>query len=160
MEKGNPMRFKNLCALFLFLIGAVYFICPVQCTAIGEVDSHTASNRASIYQRHLTAPQSTVEATESTCCTREDQSSPTHDSREEREQHCCFDRWESLGDSEPQPSSQIQKGTNSSVLLVPTTPRLSSNSIFLIAVLQRSLTPYTDPPPAPCSPRAPPFFLA
>ena len=153
------MRFKNLCALFLLLIASVYFICPVQCAAIGEADGHAASNTASIYQQHLTAPQPTAEVTESTCCTREDQSSPTHDGREEREQHCCFNRWESLGDSEPQPSSQIQKSTNSSVLLVPTTPRLSSNSVFLTAVLQRSLNPYTDTPTPPCSPRAPPFFL-
>ena len=154
------MKFKNLCALFLFLIGAIYFICPVQCTAIGEVNGHTASNTASIYQRHLTAPQSTVEATRSTCCSSEDQSVPTHDGREEREQHCCFDRWESVGDSEPQPTSQIQKGTYSAVLLVPTTPRISSGSVFLTALFQLSRNPYTDPPPSSCAPRAPPFFLA
>lgn len=154
------MRFKNLCAFFVLLIGSVYFICPVQCVAIGEVDGHAASNTASIYQRYLTASQSTVEATGSTCCSREDQSAPTHDSREKREQHCCFNRWEALEDSEPQSTSQIQKGTYSSVLLVPTTPRISSSSVFLTALLQLSLNPYTDPPPPPCSPRAPPFFLA
>ena len=154
------MRFKNLCALFLLLIGSVYFICPIQCAAIGEVDGHAASNTTSLYQLHLTAPQSAGEATGSTCCSREDQSASTNDSREEREQHCCFNRWEALGDSEPQPTSQIQKGTYSFVLLVLTTPRISSNSIFLTALLQLALNPYTDPPPPPCSPRAPPFFLA
>ena len=160
MEKGNPMRLKNLCALFLLLIGSVYFICPVQCAAVGEVDGHAASDTTSLYQLHLTAPQSADEATGSTCCSREDQPAPTHDSREEREQHCCFNRWEALGDSEPQSTSQIQNGTYSSVLLVPTTPKISSSSVFLTALLQLSLNPYTNPPPPSCSPRAPPFFLA
>ena len=160
MEKSNPMKFKNLCAFFLLLIASVYFICPVQCAAIGEVDGHAASNTPSIYQRYLTAPQSTADATESTCCSSEDRSAPTHGSREDRGQHCCFNRWESLEDSEPQPSSQIQKGTYSSAFLVPTRPRISSSSVFLTALLQLSLNPYTDPPPPPCSPRAPPFFLA
>ena len=153
------MKFKNLCALFLLSIASVYFICPVQCTAIREVDGHTPSDTTSIYQRHLSAPQTTLETTQSTCCSTDDES-PTHENREEREQHCCFNRWESLGDSEPQLSTQVQKDTFSSVVLVPATPKVCSIFGSATAHLQLSYNPYTVPLTPQRSPRAPPFSLA
>ena len=159
MEKGNPMRLKNLCALFLLLMGSVYFICPVQCAAVEEVDGHAASNTASIYQRYLTEPQSTIEDTESTCCSNEGESADTHESREQKGQHCCFTRWESLGDSEPQLPSQIQKTTYLFVVLVPATSRICSISLFLTGHLQVAYSPYTNPSISQQLPRAPPFIL-
>lgn len=158
--KGDPMKFKNLCAVFLLSIASVYFICPVQCAAIGEVNGHAAADTGTLHQRYLTESESTVNEPESTCCSTKDQSIPTHENREEREQHCCFNRWESLGDSEPQLPSPIQKATFSSVLLVPVTPKISSILVSFNAHLQLSYNPYTDPPPPQRSPRAPPFFLA
>ena len=147
------MRFKNFCAVFLLSIASVYFVCPVQCAAIGEADTGI------LHQRDLTDSESRVNEPESSCCNTKDQSVPTHENREERGQHCCFNRWESLGDSEPQLSSPIQKATFSSVLLVPVTPRISSISVSFNAHLQHSYNPYTDPPPPQQSPRAPPFLL-
>lgn len=152
------MKFKNFCAVFLLSIASVYFICPVQCVAIGEGDA--ASDTGTLHQHYLTASESAVDETEPTCCSTKDQSVPTHENREERAQHCCFTRWESLGDSEPQLSAPIQKATFSSVLLVPVTPRISSISVSFNTHLQLSYNPYTDPPPPQRSPRAPPFFLA
>ena len=154
------MKFKNLCALFLLSIASVYFICPVQCAAIGEADGHATSDKASIYQRHLTEPQSTDETNQSTCCDAEDQPTPPHERQEEGEGHCCFNRWESLGASEPQLSSQIQKDTFSFVVLIPATPRISSDSVSFTAHLQLSYKPHTDFPIPQLSPRAPPFTLA
>ena len=154
------MKFKNFCAVFLLSIASVYFICPVQCAAIGEEDGHAAADTGTLHQRYLTESEGTVDEPESTCCNTKDQSVPTHENREEREQHCCFNRWESLGDSEPQLSSPIQKATFSSVLLVPVVPRISSIFVSFNARLQLSYNPYTDPPTPQRSPRAPPFFLA
>lgn len=154
------MKFKNFCTVFLLSIASVYFICPVQCAAIGEGDGHAAADTGTLHQRYLTESESTVDGPDSSCCNTKDQSVPTHENREEREQHCCFNRWESLGDSEPQLSSPIQKATFSSVLLVPVIPRISSISVSFNARLQLSYNPYTDPPTPQRSPRAPPFFLA
>ena len=154
------MNFKNFCALFLLSIASVYFICPVQCAAIGEVDGHTPADTTSIYQQHLSEPKTTLEATQSTCCSAEDGSTSTRENREEREQHCCFTRWESLGDSEPQLSTQVQKDTFSSVVLVPATPKVCSIAGSATAYLQLPYNPYTVPLTPQRSPRAPPFSLS
>jgi hypothetical protein len=154
------MKFKNLCALFLLSIASVYFICPVQCVAIGEVDEHTPADTTSIYQRHLSEPPSTVEATQSTCCGTEEESTPAHESQEESEPHCCFNRWESLRDSEPQLSTQVQKDTFSSVVLVPATPKVCSIAGSATAHLQLPYNPYTVLLTPQQSPRAPPFSLS
>lgn len=154
------MKFKNFCALFLLSIASVYFICPVQCAAIGEADGCTPSDTTSIYQRHPSDPPTTLEAAQSTCCSSEDESTSTHENREESGQHCCFNQWESLGDSEPQFSTQVQKNTFSSVVLFPATPKVCSISGSATAHLQLSYNPYTVPLTPQRSPRAPPFSLA
>lgn len=154
------MKFKNLCALFLLSIASVYFICPVQCAAIRDAGENTAADGALIHQRHLTTSHAVDENSQLTCCDDKDHPIPSHENREEGEGHCCFDRWESLGTSEPQLVSQIQKDTFSSVVLIPTTAKISSASVSFTAYLQLPHKPYTDPPISQLSPRAPPFSRA
>ena len=154
------MKFKNLCALFLLSIASVYLICPVQCEVIREAGETTPSDQISIHQRHLTRTQTADETNQSTCCNTENQPTPPYEKRENKEGHCCFDRWESLGTSEPQLASQIQKDTFSFVVLIPSTPKISSESATFTFHFQFSYTPYTDSPIPQLSPRAPPFSLA
>ena len=154
------MKFKNLCAFFLLSLASVYFICPVQCAAIQEASENTASDKVSSHHQHRTGSQAVDETNQSTCCQSDNQPSPPHERQEEEGGHCCFNQWESLGASEPQLASQIQKDTFSSVVLIPTTPRISSDSVSFTAYLQLPHKPYTDPPLPQLSPRAPPFSLA
>ena len=154
------MKFKNLVALLLLSLASVYFICPVQCAAIREAGGDTVSDKISGHQQHRIGSQ-TIDAThQATCCQAENQPTPSHERPEEEEGHCCLIQWESLGSSEPQLAAQIQKGTLSFVLLVPTTPSISSISVSFTAHLQFSYNPYTDLPIPQLSPRAPPFSRA
>ena len=154
------MKFKNLGALFLLSLASVYFICPVQCAAIQEVGENSASYKASTHHVTRIGSQTTDEMNQSTCCQSENQPSTPHERQEEEEGHCCFNQWESLGASEPQLALQIQKNTLFSVVLIPTTPNISFDSVSFTAYLQPTHNPYTDPPIPQLSPRAPPFFLA
>ena len=155
------MKFKNLCALFLLSLASVYFICPIQCTAIQETGENTASDTVMGHQQHRMGSQAAGEVNQSACCQSENQPTPTHESHGEGEGHCCFNQWESLGASEPQFASQIQNDTTfSCVVLIPTTPRISSDSASFTAYLQRPHKLHTDPLIPQLSPRAPPFFLA
>lgn len=154
------MKFKNLCALFLLSLASVYFICPVQCAAIQGTGENTASDKVSSHHLHRIGSQTVDETNKSTCCQSENQPSPPHERQEEGGGHCCFNQWESLGASEPQLASQIQKDTFSSVVLIPTRPRISSDSVSFTAYLQLPHKPYIDPLIPQLSPRAPPFSLA
>ena len=154
------MKFKNLGALFLLSLASVYFICPVQCAAIQEAGENTASDQVSSHHQHRIGSQTVDETNHSVCCQSGNQLSPPHERQEEEEGHCCFNQWESLGASEPQLASQIQKDTFLSVVLIPATPKISSYSVSFTAYLQLPHKPYTDPPIPQCAPRAPPFFLA
>ena len=154
------MKFKNLGALFLLSLASVYFICPVQCAAIQEAGENTTSDKVSTHHQHRIGSQAVDEMNHSACCQSGNQLSPPHERQEEEEGHCCFNQWESLGASEPQLASQIQKDTFLSVVLIPATPKISSYSVSFTAYLQLPHNPYTDPPIPQCAPRAPPFFLA
>ncbi len=154
------MKFKNLCALFLLSIASVYFICPIQCAAIRETSESATSDQISIHQQHLTGTQTTDETNQSTCCQPENQPPSSHEHQGDEGGHCCFSRWESLGASEPQLVSQIQRDKFSFVLLIPATPKISSGSVPFTTYLYFPYTPYTDPPTLQFSPRAPPFLLA
>ena len=154
------MKFKNLGALFLLSLASVYFICPVQCAAIQEAGENTTSDKVSTHHQHRIGSQAVDEMNHSVCCQSGNQLSPPHERQEEEEGHCCFNQWESLGASEPQLASQIQKDTFLSVVLIPATPKISSYSVSFTAYLQLPHNPYTDPPIPQCAPRAPPFFLA
>lgn len=154
------MKMKNLCALFLLSLASIYFICPVQCATIPEVDAHTGSDTVSVHQQHRIGSQTVDGTNSSACCQSENQPSPPHERQEEEGGHCCFNQWESLGASEPQLASQIQKDTFSSVVLIPTTPRISSDSVFWSTSLQLPYKSYTDSSILQLSPRAPPFFFA
>ncbi len=154
------MKFKNLGVLFLLSIASVYFICPVQCAAIREAGEDTTADKFLGHQQCLVGSQTTDETNQSTCCQPENQPTPFHEHQEDKEGHCCFSRWESLGTSEPQFVSQIQKKTFSFILLIPTTPKISSGTVSFAAHLQLPYNPYTTPPIPRLSPRAPPFSLA
>ena len=154
------MKFKNLGALFLLSLTSIYFICPVQCTAIAEPDGDTASIKVSTHQHHRIDSQ-TVDGTNlSACCNSENQPTLPRQNPADEEGHCCLNQWESLGTSEPQLPAQIHKDTFSVVVLIPTTPKLCSRAISFTFDFQHSYNPYTDPPILQLSPRAPPFFLA
>ena len=153
------MKYKNLYTLFLLSIASVYFICPVQCTVLGETGENATSDKVSSHQQHRIDSHTTDDTSQSTCCNTENQPSPSHDSQEEGEGHCCFSRWESLGASEPQLVSQIEKDKFSFVILIPVTPKISSSSVSFNPHLQLPYNPYTDPPTSQLSPRAPPFPL-
>ena len=159
MKSDSPMRFKNLCALFLLPIASVYFICPVLCAAIHGTDEDTIFDKPSNHQQHPIRSQTADEPHQSTCCDARNQPTPSHENQEEGEGHCCFNRWESLGTSEPQVVSQIQKVTFSFIVLIPAAPRISSGFVSFTSHQQLSYSPYTDPPTPQLSPRAPPFFL-
>ena len=154
------MKFKNLCALFLLSLASVYFICPVQCAVIQEAGKNAASDEVSSHHLHRIGSQAVDQTNRSTCCESENQPALPHERQEEEEGYCCFNQWESLGTSEPQLASQIQKDTFLSVVLIPTTSRVSFNSTSFTAYLQLPYNPHTDPPIPQFSPRAPPFFLA
>ena len=154
------MKFKNLCALFLLSLASIYFICPVQCAAIPEVEAHTGSDTVSIYQQHRIGSRTVDETNSSACCQSENELPVPHENQGDEAGHCCLNQWDSLGSSEPQFASQIQKDTFSFVVLIPATPKLSSYSVSFTASLQLPHKPYTDPPIPQCAPRAPPFFLA
>ena len=83
-----------------------------------------------------------------------------HNNHGDEEGHCCLNQWESLGASEPQLASQIQKDTFSFVVLIATTPKISAYSVSFTAYLQLLHKPYTDPPILQFAPRAPPFSHA
>ncbi len=153
------MTFKNLCALFLLSLASVYFICPVQCAAIQEAGENADSDEVSSHHQHRIDSQAADETNQSTCCESENQPTLPHERQEEEEGYCCFNQWESLGTSEPQLASQIQKDTFLSVVLIPKTPRVSFDSVSFTAYLQLPHDPRTDPPLLQLSPRAPPFFL-
>ena len=153
------MKFKNLGALFLLSLGSIYFICPVQCTAGPEAGGHAASINVSSHQQHRIGSQ-TVDGTNSTaCCDSESQPTPPRQNHRAEQGHCCLNQWESLGTSEPQLPSQIQKDTFSIVVLIPTTPKICSGAISFALEFQPSYNPYTDPSIPQRSPRAPPFSL-
>ena len=154
------MKFKTFCALFLLSLASVYLICPIQCTAIQETGENTGSDKISTHHQHRIGSQAVDEMSQSMCCQSGNQPSPPHERQEEEEGHCCFSQWESLGSSEPQLASQIQKDTFPLVLLIPATPKISSYSVSFTAYLQLPHKSYTDPPIPQCAPRAPPFFLA
>ena len=154
------MKFKNLGALFLLSLASIYFICPVQCTAIPEAGADTASDTVSIHQQHRIDPQTVDETNTPSCCQPENEPPISHENHREEEGHCCLNQWESLGTSEPQLPSQIQKDTFVVVFLIPTTPRISSDFVFFATDLQLPYKPHTDPYLPQLSPRAPPFFLA
>lgn len=154
------MKFKNLGALFLLALVSIYFICPVQCAAIQEAGENTAVNKASSHHQHRIGSHTVDEVNQSPCCQSENQPAPPHERQEEEEGHCCFNQWESLGASEPQLALQIQRDTFLSVVLIPATLSISSDSVSFTAYLQPTHKPYTDPPVPQFSPRAPPFFLA
>ena len=153
------MKFKNLCALFLLLIASVYFICPVQCSALRETDENATSDTVSSHQQHQTGSQTTDDTNQSTRCHAENQSSLSHDNQEDGAGHCCLNQWEWLGESESQLVSQIQKDKFSFVVLIPATSKISSGSVSFTAHLQLPYNPYADPPIPQFSPRAPPFPL-
>lgn len=154
------MKFKNLGALFLLSLAAVYFICPVQCAAIQGTGEDTASDKVRRHQQHQIGSQNVAETSQSACCQSENQPTSRHEDHGAEEGHCCFNQWESLGASEPQLASQIQKDTFAFVVLIPTTPKNSSCSISFIPHFQHSYNLYTDPPRSQLSSRAPPFSLA
>ena len=154
------MKFKNLGALFLLSLVSIYFICPVRCTAIPEAGGDTASIKVSSHQQHQIGSQTVDETNPAACCDSENRPTPPRQNHEDEEGHCCLNQWESLGTSEPQLPSQIQKDTFAVVLLIPTTPRISSDLVSFTVYLQLSHKPHTDPPIPQLSPRAPPFFLA
>lgn len=154
------MKFKNLGALFLLSLVSIYFICPVQCAAIQGAGENTISDRASSHYQHWIASQTVDETHQSICCQSENEPSAAHDRQEDKEGHCCFSQWDSLGASEPQPVSQIQNEIFSYIVLIPTTPRISSDFLSFAVYLQLPHKPSTDPSIAEFSPRAPPFFLA
>ncbi len=153
------MKLKNLGALFLLSLASIYFICPVQCAAIPEVDGHTGSDKASSHHQHRIDSQTADETKPATCCESGNEPPAPHENREDGEGHCCLNQWDSLGSSEPQVALQIQKDTFSLVVLIPTTPRISSDLVPFTAYLQLPYKPYTNPPIPQLSPRAPPFFL-
>lgn len=154
------MKFKNLCALFLLSLASVYFICPVQCTAIQEDGENTASDKIASHHLRLMDAQTVDETNPSACCQSESQPTRTDENRGAEEGHCCFAQWESLGASEPQLASQIQQDTFSFVVLMPATPKISPDSVSSTARLQLAYKPYTNPSTSQLSPRAPPFSLA
>ena len=154
------MKFKNLGALLLLSLASVYFICPVQCAAIREAGEGTVSDTVMGHQQHRVGSQTVDETNQSACCQSENQPNPPHENHGDEEGHCCFNRWESLGSSEPQLASQIHKYTFSFVVLIPTTLKISSCSISFLPHFQHSYNPYTDLPTLQLSPRAPPFSLA
>ena len=154
------MKFKNLCALFLLSLASVYFICPVQCTAIQETGEDTAVAKVSRHHQQRTGSQAADEMNQSTCCQSENQPSSPHERQEEEPGHCCFQQWDSLGTSEPQVALQIQKDTFSLVVLISSTPQISVASVSFTAYLQLPHEPYTDLPIPQLPPRAPPFFRA
>ena len=157
--KGNPMKLKNLGALFLLSLASIYFVCPVQCAAIAEPGGHTPSDTVLSHQQHRIGAQTVDKTNPSACCQSENEPSSPQE-RQEEEGHCCFEQWESLGASEPQLALQIQKDTFLSVALIPATPRISSDSVSFTVYLQSPHKPYTDLLAPQLSPRAPPFFLA
>ena len=154
------MKIKNLGALFLLSLASVYFICPVQCTVIQEAGENTGSDTVSSHHQHRIGSQAVGETSQFTCCQSEKQPSPPHEPQEEEQGHCCLNQWDSLGASEPQLASQIQKDTFSFVILIPTTPRISSSAVSFTSHIQLPYNPYADPSIPQLSPRAPPFFLA
>ena len=154
------MKFKNLGALFLLSLASVYFICPIRCAAIQDAGENTASDKVSSHHQHRMGSRAVDETNQSLCCEYENQTSSSHERQEEDQGHCCLNQWESLGASEPQPASHIQKDTFPLVVLIPATPKISSYSVSFTAYLQLPHKPYTDPPLPQISPRAPPFFLA
>jgi hypothetical protein len=160
MGKANPMKFKNLGALFLLSLASVYFICPVQCAAIQEAGENTTSDKVSTHHQHRIGSQAVDEMNHSVCCQSGNQLSPPHERQEEEEGHCCFNQWESLGASEPQLASQIQKDTFLSVVLIPATPKISSGSVSFTPHFYLPDNPYTNPSTLQLSPRAPPLSLA
>ena len=154
------MKFKNLCALFLLSLASVYFICPVQCTALQEAGENTSSDKVSTHHQHRIGSQAADEMSQSMCCQSGNQPSPPHERQEEEEGHCCFSQWESLGTSEPQLPTQVHKNTFLVVVLIPTTPKICSRAISFTLDFQHSYNPYIDSPIPQLSPRAPPFFFA
>ena len=154
------MKFKNLGALFLVSLASIYFICPVQCVTIPEVDGHTGSDKDSSHHQHRIDSQTVDEMKPATCCESGNEVPAPQDNREDGEGHCCLNQWDSLGSSEPQVALQIQKDTFSLVILIFSTPQISADSASFTAYLQLPHEPYTDPPIPQLSPRAPPFFLA
>lgn len=154
------MKLKNLGALFLLSLASIYFICPVQCAATPETAGITGFDKASSHQQHRIGSQTVDETNSSACCQSENVPPPTKESHRDEEGHCCFNQWEVFGASEPQLASHIQKATVSFVVLIPTTPRIASDSVSFTAYLQLPYKPYTNPPIPQLSPRAPPFFLA
>ena len=154
------MKFKNFCAFFLLSLASVYFICPVQCTVIQGAGEDTGSDTVSSHHQHRIGSQAVGETSQSICCQSENQPSPSRERQEEEQGHCCLNQWDSLGASEPQLASQIQKDTFSFVILIPATPKISSYSVSSTAHPQRPYKLYIYPPIPQLSPRAPPFFLA
>ena len=154
------MKFKNLCALFLLSLASVYFICPVQCAVIQEADENAASDEVSSHHQHRIGSPTVDGTNQSTCCESENQPALPHERQEEEEGYCCFNQWESLGTSEPQLASQIQKDTFLSIVLIPTTPSVFPDPVSFTAHLQPTHKRYTDTPLPQFSPRAPPFVLA
>ncbi|RKU13407.1 hypothetical protein C6502_03325 [Candidatus Poribacteria bacterium] len=153
------MKFKNLGALFLLSLASIYFICPIQCAAIQEAGENRPADRASSHHQHRIVSQTVDETHQSTCCRSENEPSASQE-RQDEEGHCCFNQWESLAASEPQLALQIQKEIFLSVVLIPATPRISSDSVSFTVYLQPRPKPYTNLPIPQLSPRAPPFFLA
>lgn len=154
------MKFKNLGALFLLSLASIYFICPVQCAAIAEPDGDTPADKVSRHQHHRIGPQTVDKTKPATCCESGNAASAPHENRGDGEGHCCLNQWDSLGSSEPQVALQIQKDAFSLVVLISSTPQISSDSVSFTAYLQFPHKPHTDPPIPQLSPRAPPFFLA
>ena len=152
------MKFKHLGALFLLSLASIYFICPVQCAAIHAAGENTISDKGSSHHQHRIGSQAVDETNQSTCC--QSENAAPHERQTEEEGHCCFSQWDSLGSSEPQPALQIQSGIFLYLVLIPTTPRISSASVSFATYLQLPHKPSTDPPLPQLSPRPPPFFLA
>ena len=152
------MKFKNLGALFLLSLASIYFVCPVQCAAIQAAGENTISDKGSSHHHHQIGSQAVDETNQATCC--QSENAAPHERQAEEKGHCCFSQWDSLGASELQPALQIQNGTFLSLVLIPTTPRISSGFVSFAAYLQLPHKPSTDPPSPQLSPRAPPFFLA
>ena len=159
MGKGNPMKFKNLGALFLLSLASIYFVCPVQCAATAESGVNTPSHTISSHHPHRIGAQTVDKANPSACCRSENEPSAPQE-RQEEEGHCCFNQWESFAASEPQLALQIQKDTFFSVVLIPTAPSISHDSVSYTVYLQLPHKLYTNLPLPQLSPRAPPFFLA
>ena len=153
------MKLKNLGTLFLLSLASIYFVCPVQCAAIAEPGTNAPSDKISSHHPHRIGAQTAGETNSSPCCRSENEPSAPQEGQEE-EGHCCLNQWDSLGSSEPQVALQIQKDTFSVVVLLPTTPRFFSDSVFYATYFQLPYKPYTDPSLPQLSPRAPPLFLA